>query len=523
MSTEHSHQLLTGTPNRKLSSVVMAKGRRTDYQKEINQLQLMRDAATHHNSINLFQSQLCLIGAQQIIHPYSWVPNAQLQPQQEPRRILQDSGQMPCNSETASIDVTGDQELSEVATTQSTLQNESTAPIQENDLLEKVPITIVDASKEAPTERDDLERGDLFKQSSKLKSSLEIPTAVAKENTETKRAKIEHGSKFDMLGESSTAPLVSSQGFSAPTQKKESFTSAIPQLGHQSESAEQHYYEEAVAYRIHNPPFPKNGLAQLAIVRGDGIPGNLSPVRSENLAPLPPSPPLPEFPSTGCCVWSYDKSTRVLLGNFRAPASKQGKIIVTRDDEEFLLKMMERDDITVISEGLGDTLQSSLFEQDYMRACIGSQYHHKVKSFHKIKTTPRNSVSTGESNGLYEETSWHSMRFDDYFDYLDIKREKGQPRKKSNFAFTDSEGRREKIDVDETVLYMLDVDMVKMLPRSYENFQQNFQLPGILPGGKHCMMNALNINGRPFMGPNVYITPREWDLTCLYNIVFHHI
>ena len=51
--------------------------------------------------------------------------------------------------------------------------------------------------------------------------------------------------------------------------------------------------------------------------------------------------------------------------------------------------------------------------------------------------------------------------------------------------------------------------MVKFLPRAYENFTNNFKLSNILPGGAHCMMNAVNVNGRPFMGPNLYMTPRK--------------
>lgn len=87
---------------------------------------------------------------------------------------------------------------------------------------------------------------------------------------------------------------------------------------------------------------------------------------------------------------------------------------------------------------------------------------------------------------------------------------------------------------------MVDVDVVKLLPIAHENFQQKFKLPGILPGGSHCMMSAVsgvqlfrgpslavsnsshvnpyptayllplpkvNANGRPFMGPNLYLTP----------------
>ena len=39
---------------------------------------------------------------------------------------------------------------------------------------------------------------------------------------------------------------------------------------------------------------------------------------------------------------------------------------------------------------------------------------------------------------------------------------------------------------------MIDVDMVKLLPQAFEDFQQSFKLPGTLPGGSHCMMNAVS-------------------------------
>jgi hypothetical protein len=39
---------------------------------------------------------------------------------------------------------------------------------------------------------------------------------------------------------------------------------------------------------------------------------------------------------------------------------------------------------------------------------------------------------------------------------------------------------------------MIDVDVMKLLPHAFEDFQRNFKLPGILPGGSHCMMNAVS-------------------------------
>lgn len=86
---------------------------------------------------------------------------------------------------------------------------------------------------------------------------------------------------------------------------------------------------------------------------------------------------------------------------------------------------------------------------------------------------------------------------------------------------------------------MVDVDVLKLLPDAFDDVQRTFMLPGILPGGSHCMMSAVsvsdilessashyilifsfesllvycfkirkvNASGRPFMGPNLYLTP----------------
>jgi hypothetical protein len=47
----------------------------------------------------------------------------------------------------------------------------------------------------------------------------------------------------------------------------------------------------------------------------------------------------------------------------------------------------------------------------------------------------------------------------------------------------------------------------KLLPKLYDDFAKNFKMPDCLPGGTHCMMNSVNSKGRPFMGPNFYVTP----------------
>ena len=62
-----------------------------------------------------------------------------------------------------------------------------------------------------------------------------------------------------------------------------------------------------------------------------------------------------------------------------------------------------------------------------------------------------------------------------------------------DFTFLDSNEETKSVNVDREALYMIDVDLVKLLPEAYADFQRNFKLPGILPGGSHCMMNAVSI------------------------------
>ena len=228
------------------------------------------------------------------------------------------------------------------------------------------------------------------------------------------------------------------------------------------------FYHEESAYRYHNPPFPERGPSQLAIIRNANIPGTLQPVQHDHLKPLPPPLHIPELPSTGFCSWTYDDSARVLFADFRvSPLANRhdGKVHVTREDELFLLKMMERDDITVISQGLIDEINPSLLDREYVEGVIGSRFHHKVKEFEKTILKHRGSIPTGEVNGQYEERGWYSMKVSDYFNYLDRRQQlqrgnninsQGLDGDDGNtdklFAFTDSEDRNISIDPGAVVL-----------------------------------------------------------------------
>ena len=259
-------------------------------------------------------------------------------------------------------------------------------------------------------------------------------------------------------------------------------------------------YEEESAWRFYNPAFLKDSPEQLTALRGKfDIPHSPANVAAEELRPLPPAMALPQLPNTDYCKWSFDEKSRVLLANFRESsyaANKDGKIEVGREDEDFLFKMMERDDITVISEGLADSINSSLWTREYIEGCIGSEYHHKFRRFETNHLQGQPATQPTEKEG------WYSMKVSDYFDYLEKRQsvkssalngaEVEQRDTSKDFTFIDSGGQKKTVNVDNESLYMIDVDLVKLLPQAFEDFQNSFKLPGILPGGSHCMMNAVS-------------------------------
>ena len=231
------------------------------------------------------------------------------------------------------------------------------------------------------------------------------------------------------------------------------------------------YFEEESSWRFHNPDFPTNSHEQLTKLRDESsIPSMKAAVTSDNLSPIPPPPPLPDLPNTGYCKWSFDAESRVLYANFRnitAPINPQFPVIMP-PDEEFLLRMMERDDITVISEGLTDEISASLWTREYIVGCIGSEYHHKFRAFQKKTRTVANTTNDKQTTATKtieyheEKSGWYSMKFSSYFDYLEKRRnvqEKGGDGNSGNsrsndrmFSFEDCNGKEHSIDAEEVSL-----------------------------------------------------------------------
>lgn len=305
------------------------------------------------------------------------------------------------------------------------------------------------------------------------------------------------------------------------------------QVGYEAMKDPHPYYVEEHAWRYHNPPLPPAKVPAVA----EPLKTQQFPyVSHEELRPLPPPPPVPTvFPNTPFCRWSFDEDTRVLYADFRRPSGESGDVVVTLEDEKFLLEMYERDDITVISEGLVSGLDKEKWTLDYMSRLAGDEYYHRFRRFDKQKVADikpkKKSTKKSKADAPNEPENdkfvavahaeidkMLSMKVKDFIGYL---RKRGSALTKLNegtlsaeektalctYSFPDHIGVEHKIDVTETALYMLDYDMVKLLPTLYDDFQSCFKLKDCLPGGAHCMMNCVNTNGRPFMGPNMYITP----------------
>ena len=143
-----------------------------------------------------------------------------------------------------------------------------------------------------------------------------------------------------------------------------------PQVSYEEMKDPNEFYVEETAWRYHNPPVPPPPT-KAALPATPVEPKHFPYVSHEELRPLPPPPPLPAaFPNTNHCRWSFDEDTRVLYADFR---SASGEVVVTLEDEKFLLEMYERDDITVVSEGLVSGLDKEKWNLDYLARVAGDE------------------------------------------------------------------------------------------------------------------------------------------------------
>jgi len=211
------------------------------------------------------------------------------------------------------------------------------------------------------------------------------------------------------------------------------------------------YYVEEEAWRYHNPPLPEENAAVEATSeetkedekedkrddekdhdRDDEKQGEkklFAGVSHDDLRPLPPPPPLDlnRFPNTNFCTWTFDDDTRVLHADFRRQDGAD--VCLTAKDEKFLLEMYERDDITVVSEGLAASLDRQKWTLDYLSRIAGDEYYHKFRRFDKANPeqeairpkTKASSIDEQRESGKMDHAEIDtclSMKVKDYVNYL---------------------------------------------------------------------------------------------------------
>lgn len=94
-------------------------------------------------------------------------------------------------------------------------------------------------------------------------------------------------------------------------------------------------YCEETAFLFHDAPFS-----------ADQVDGEEAVDDVKHLPPPPPFPTEEDLPKNGSALWFLDPTKRLVLGNFSNATT------VCNADRDFLGSMMERDDVTVVSEGL---------------------------------------------------------------------------------------------------------------------------------------------------------------------------
>ena len=67
-----------------------------------------------------------------------------------------------------------------------------------------------------------------------------------------------------------------------------------------------------------------------------------------------------------------------MLSTFRD--KKRVKLFVSKVDEQFMATILNRDDITIASQGLVNLLNKKLLDLDRTGRCIGDKYYHKIQN-----------------------------------------------------------------------------------------------------------------------------------------------
>ena len=187
------------------------------------------------------------------------------------------------------------------------------------------------------------------------------------------------------------------------------------------------------------------------------------------------SPPKSEDAEDGV-LWSFDPAKRLVIVDFTKVS------IIARKHKDYFGQIMERDDITLISEGLYSAPEV-LSVENALKTNFQAHFYHKFRWFDQIRTKT-GLISYKEKDGNL------SMRVKDYLRFLEMRTK--CPSKPFEFVGADLKTTTRIRDPTKVVIYMLDMNMERYLRLSDKEFKAGFKLPEILPGGAWCMMHHVS-------------------------------
>jgi hypothetical protein len=210
----------------------------------------------------------------------------------------------------------------------------------------------------------------------------------------------------------------------------------------------------------------------------------------DRLGPLPPPPPeIPPPPPHTSITWTYDPASRVYLGDFSSVSS------IPRDQKNFVAFLLERNDITVICEGLYDPVTDV---KPFLRALgdhFGDVPYDQFRHF-----TRRSSQDTGFTE--YEEEDGYLVLDvkTEYFNYLARYVYGAHDFDSCTFDLqkpVKTTGKTNKSNsVDNNLnqcIYMTDVAMREHFPEFDQKYKDAFKMKDFLPAGNSCLMKQVRM------------------------------
>jgi len=165
--------------------------------------------------------------------------------------------------------------------------------------------------------------------------------------------------------------------------------------------------------------------------------------------------------------------------------------------------MMERDDISVVLEGLYPDFARQ-FSFDLLAATFQSAPYNKFRVFDRMVDDVTQIISYKEREDFF------SMLVSEFVTYMEMVKSGNTER---SLSYTDIEGQQHILpSVKAVAIYMIDVDMPKLMPHLDEEYVKSFRMPEILPAGRMCMTNGVSFSSqsRPcssYLFPDRYVLP----------------